>query len=339
MIYTSPDQLIKELQQGKFKPVLIFHGEESYFIDKAVEIVENEVLSESEKAFNFSMLYGGEVDFKQVMDHARQFPMMSEKRVVILKEAAQMRSLEGLKSYFLNPAPDTILAVAHPNKRIDGRSKWFKEIKDLTHVAILQSDKIKEYKLGQWLSEYLRSRGRTISPQANLLMCEYLGNDLKKLTNEISKIEINLEVGQTIDTDEIEKYVGISKSYNVFELLSALGNRDFKKSHFIVQNLQENMSSNPMPMISAAFFQHFQKVMIAQENSRMSDRDLASQLRVNPYFVKDYKAAARKYTRDGLKQIISDILKADAMSKGVENRRVESEQILKELVGKVLLTN
>ena len=337
MLYASPDVLIKELHQEQFKPVLIFHGEEPFFIDAAIDIVEQNILSDAEKAFNMSILYGGEVDFKQVMDHARQFPMMSEKRVVIVKEAGQMRSLESLKSYFTQPSPDTVLAIAHPNKRIDGRSKWFKEVKDLPHVGIMTSDRIKEYKLGQWLDGYLNSRDRRITAQANLLLCEYLGNDLKKLTNEIAKIEINLDEQDEIGIDEVEKYVGISKSYNVFELLSALGARDVKKAHFIVQNLQDNMAANPMPMISAAFFQHFQKIMITQENANLNDRELASQLRVNPYFIKDYKTAARKYSRGSLTRIIEDILSADARSKGVDNRRTEPSQLLKELVGKVLM--
>ena len=339
MNFNSSDQIISDLKSGHVLPVYILHGPEALFIDEVVAYIESNMLSDAEKAFNQSILYGREVDFKQVLDHARQYPMMSERRVVILKEANYMRGIESLAGYIKNPSLETVFVIAFKTKKIDARSKWFKAAKASDKVGILLSESIKDYKLEKWLSAHLKSKGNKISPQANMLLCEYLGNDLKKLINEVEKIQINMPDNKEITVEEVEKYVGISKTYNVYELLTSLGKKDISRSHQILMNIQDNIQSNPMPMLTSAFYQNFTKIMIVKDAGNMSDGELASKIRVNPYFIRDYKAAAKNFSKDGLKKIMNYVTEADGKSKGVDNRRTEPAELLKELVGKVLMTS
>ncbi len=338
MEYHNPENIFKDIRNGILLPVYILHGEEPFFIERVTKWMEENLIDEGQRDFNLSVIYGRDVLARQVIDSARMFPMMGDRKLVILKEAHQMRDIDQLLPYLENPSPHTVLTIAHPGKKIDGRSKWMKTALASQYCGAMVSEKIKEYKLGAWLDTYINSQGRRITAQANHLLCEYLGNDLKKLTNELTKLELNLPADATIGTAEVEKYIGISKEFNVFELLNAVGRKEIARAYFIADNLSGNLQRNPMQMITPSFFQYFQKVYITKQSPHLKEPQLASTLRVNAFFVKEYKQASANYSLEKLEDIFELLKETDARVKGVDNRRTTQEDLLKEMIGRIFFS-
>ena len=335
MEYKSADQILKELKAGTFKQVYLLHGEEAFFIDQISDYIEDNVLDEAGKAFNMSLLYGRDVDYKQVLDHARQFPMMANHRVVIIKEARGMKDLSSLGAYIEQPSPQTVLVIAHKDKAIDGRIAWVKKAKKLDHVAIFKSDPIRDYNIEKWVPTYLSSLGLTITPEANRLLCQSLGTDLSKITNEIEKVQLSLK-GTKIDANIIAKNVGISKDFNVFELISAIAQRDPKRVQCIATQMEQNTKREPIIKLLPQIGAFIEKALVTSQHISKDDRSLSSMIGVHFMFVKDYKLAVRNYGEEGLRRIYKYVLQADGRVKGIEYRRGDSG-VLKELVGKILL--
>lgn len=338
MEYKSSEQILNDLRQGSYRPVYILHGEESFFIDQISDYIEANALTDGEKAFNQMVLYGKDIICRQIYDEARQYPMMSQRRVVIIKEAQDLKDLKELSNYISAPADHTVLVIAHKNKKVDGRISWLKEAKKAPNVVVLASTPVRDYQLGAWVKGYLQSRKRSITNDANQLLCEYLGTDLKKLVNEISKMELNLPADKTIDASDIEKYVGISKEYNVFELTKALSAKDNRRAHAICDNLCQNMHKSPIQMMIPAISNHFQKAHIIKRIGNKSDQQLAQMIGVSPYAIKDSKLAARNYSEPGLRSILYLLKEADGKSKGVNQRKAQPETILFDIVSQTLQT-
>jgi DNA polymerase III subunit delta len=336
MEYQNSNQILTELKSGTYRRIYVLHGEEAFFIDEVVDYVENHILTDSEKAFNQIVLYGKDVEPRQIFDEARQFPMMSERRVIIIKEAQDIKNLSEIEGYMKAPSPHSIVVLAHKNKKVDGRIAWFKEAKKSPHMAVLTAEPIKDYHLAAWVKSYLSSTKRKISDQANLLLCEYLGSDLKKLVNEINKLELNIPPNKAIEVEDIEKYVGISKEYNIFELNRCLGKRDVERAFKICKNLTDNINKSPVQMMLPAMFNHFQKAHIVHRESRRNDDELGSILKVQKFMLNDYKVAATNYSEASLRKIIQLLKTADAKSKGVDQRRFDPEELMKELVSEIL---
>lgn len=334
MEYKSADVLIKDLKEGQILPVYILHGTEAYFIDRVTTYIEHKLLNDGEKAFNQSVLYGRDVDVKQILDHARQFPMMSQYRVVIVKEAQGLRDLKSLDSYIQSPSPQTVFVLAH-KKKIDGRIKWVKAAKKSDQVALMQSDSVPEYKMHAWITSFVKSKGLKISPEGVEILCQYLGNDLKKVSNEIEKVQVNLGDRKSIEIADIEKYIGISREYDVYALLRALSYGDVAKVQQITLNMEENVKSQPLQMVIPGMASYFEKTLIVMQNSRRDDRALGSMIGTYGSFVKEYRSLAQRYSFDRLVRAYSLLVTADGHSKGMEKRKPDG--ILKELVGKLLL--
>ena len=231
--------IISDLKKGNYKPIYFLHGEEAYYIDAITKYIEEHALTDAEKAFNQIVLYGKDVDFKNVVDNARQFPMMANRRVVIVKEAKDMKGLDKLGSYFEHPSDQTVLVIAHKHKKLDGRSKLSKVLKK--SAVVFESKPIRDYKIAEWISNYVREQGFKIDGRSSILLGEYLGTDLSKITNEIAKLTVNLEAGKTIDADLIHDKIEISKDFNVFELQNALGKKDLAKSFLITDYFTKNI--------------------------------------------------------------------------------------------------
>jgi DNA polymerase-3 subunit delta len=337
MEYKSVAQIINELSDGQVKPIYLLHGDEAFFIDEITEHIEDNVLTDAEKAFNQVVLYGRDIDSKQIMDECRQYPMMSQKRVVIIKEAQDFKELKEMGGYISNPSPHTVLVIAHMNKKIDGRISWVKEAKKSPHVVMFESGSIKEYHLAQWVKEYLQSKGRKINPEANQLLCDYLGTDLKKLVNEIEKLELNIPSKKTIDADDIERYVGISKEYNIFELNKVLGKKDILRSHAICHNLGDNIHKSPLQMMIPAMTSHFQRAHIVKRLGSRDKFEIARLGKIPPFAVPELSEAAQNYSEESFRRIFELLLQADAGSKGVDMRRGEPAEVFKELVSNILL--
>jgi len=335
MEYKSAHQILTELRSGNYKPVYLLHGEEPYFIDQVSDYIEKNVLDESGKAFNLSILYGREVDQKQILDHARQFPMMAAHRVVIIKEARFLKDLAKLGSYIEQPAEQTILVIAHKDKNIDGRIAWVKKAKKSNHVAILKSEAIKDWKIEAWVSSYINQSGLQISPQANQLLCQSLGTDLKKITNEIAKVRLNIK-GSEIVIDDVTRHIGISKEYNVFELIKAISYRDIARMQYIASQMESNYKKEPLVKFLPLIGTFVEKSLVAVQHQRTDDRKLSGMIGVHPTFVKDYKSAARNYGEQGLRRMHKLVVEADGRNKGVQYRRGD-QGVLKELIGRMIL--
>ena len=341
MIFKDGKSVLKEIKSGNISPVYLLHGEESFHIDEVTDYIENHLLSESEKAFNQQIIYGKDMHIDNVIDYAMQFPMMAERRVLIVKEAQTMETKgkngdsEKFISYIKNPAQTTVLVLAHKNKKADGRSKWFKAIKD--HQVILESNRIKDYQVMPWIRNYLKDHGFDIDNNALELVSEYLGSDLSTVTNELDKLKVNLSAGQKISLKEIESNIGISKDYNVFELQDALITKNAKKLGRIVANFQANMKKQPMELIVGSLFSFYQRLFIIHQNLKESDSFLAQNAGVNPYFLKKLRPQAKMLSTRGFHYAFKILSDYDGRTKGFGNRSASREELLKEMVGKLMV--
>lgn len=330
------EAIIKDLKAGKYSPIYLLHGDESYYLDKISSYIEKHVLNEGERSFNQAVLYGKDTEFKTVVDEARQYPMMASHRVVILKEAQDMRTLKKLESYAENPSPQSILVIVHKYKKFDSRTKLAKAIK--SNGIIFESKKLYDNKVPEWISSYIsgKRKGVTIAPEAAMMAAEYLGTDLNKIANELDKVLVNLADQKTISAANIQEMVGISKDYNVFELQKAIGNMDTEKVFRIVDYFAANEKANPLVMVLSNLYGYFFKVYTAAYHGKKNDNELKTLLGLpTPYFVKDYRIAARNYNGQRLITIFEALKDADLKSKGVGARNMDAREVLRDLMIKV----
>lgn len=332
----SYKQVLNSLKKKEYFPIYFLHGEESFYIDALTKHIEEHVLDETAKAFNQTVLYGKEIDYKMVLDSARRYPVMSDKQVVIIKEAQELKTLDKLEAYFQNPLDSTILVLAHKHKKLDKRKKYAKALSSSKKVCVFESSKLYDNQVPNWINNYLKDKNISIKPAATTLLAEYLGTDLSKISNELDKLTLNLAAGTAIDKTIIQKNIGISKDFNVFELQQALGKRDQFKSFLIVKYFIANPKNHPLPMITATLYNFFSKVYVCQSMLRASDQEIASAIGANRFFVKDYKVAARQYNRPQLEQIFSVLKEYDLRSKGVNNANIPHGELLREMILKIL---
>ena len=328
-------QILAELKAKKYQPVYFLTGDEPYYIDQISDYIEKNVLDEGGKAFNQVVHYGKEIDFKNVVDDARQFPMMAPYRVIIVKEAQEMKSLNNLQSYIENPSPQTILVINFKHKKFDGRSSFAKKVK--AKAVFLESKKLYDNQLPAYIEKLVKAKGLKIEPKAISLLAEYIGTDLSNMNNEVNKLALRLEKGGLINSQLIQDFVGISKDYNIFELQNALGKRDVEKAFRIVNYFAANEKKNPLIVSISSLYGYFTKVWLTQAMSTMDDRSLASKIGVfSAFFMKDYRLAAKNYRPQKIKQNLLVLQEYDGYSKGVERRNPQQGELLKELVFKLL---
>ncbi len=336
------DQIIKELKNKVYHPVYFLQGDEPYYIDKISDYIEENILSESEKEFNQSILYGKDLDALTLVSYAKRYPMMSNYQVVLVKEAQDLRNLipkeskdakDPLLEYIQHPLASTILVFCYKYKSLDKRTKLSKAIDK--HV-LFESKKLYDNKIPDWVNEYVLSKGHRINPKAAVLIAEYLGNDLSKITNETDKLILNLKAGDEITVQHIEDNIGISKDFNIFELHSALGKRNILKANMIVNYFAANPKNNPMVLTVPQLYSYFMKIMLYHSLSDRSRNSVASALGVNPYFVPEYESAAKSYPLEKTAEIISYLRDYDLKSKGVNNGGAGEGALMKELVYKIL---
>lgn len=328
------DQIIGDIKRKIYHPVYFLHGEEPYFIDAITTLIEESVLTDIEKEFNQTVVYGRDTDPGAIIDMARRFPMMGNYQVVIVREAQDIEKIENLQPYIEKPQTSTILVIAHKYRKIDQRKSFAKSI-DKAGV-LFESSKIYENKVPGWIIEQITAKGHSIKPDACQLLAEYLGNDLGRISNELEKLLINLPEGSSIDTAIIERNIGISKDYNVFELQNALGARDIEKANRIIRHFAANTKQNPMIVVLTVLFGFFMKLMIYHQLKDKSKNNAASALSVNPFFMKDYITAAQNYSFQRLRAIIGLLREYDLRLKGMNNGSTEESELLRELVYKIL---
>lgn len=338
-------RIIRDIEMKNYKPVYFLMGEEPYFIDQITDYIEDRVLDEASKAFGQTIVYGRDVSMEQVISLAKGFPMMGDKQVVIVKEAQDMKEwktrkkdddedneLRSLEHYLNNPTPSTLLVFNYKHKTLDKRKKLYKTIEK--KAQIFDSQKIKDYKLAEWISGYVKERGFKIHSTAAQLLAEYLGTDLSKVVNEVNKLALLLPAGSEITTQHIEDNIGISKDYNVWELQKALGQKDVMKSNRIIHYFEANPKANPIQMVIPSLYGYFSK--LAAYVSAQDKGAAAKEMGINPYALNDYKEAAAKYTAPKVERIIGYLRETDKKSKGVDNYSVENGDLMRELVFKIL---
>ncbi|MBP1615755.1 MAG: hypothetical protein H6Q13_3203 [Bacteroidetes bacterium] len=330
------DDILKELKAKQYRPIYYLMGEESYYIDLIADYIAANVLTETEKEFNSTVVYGADVDISTVINAAKRYPMMSEYQVVIVKESQAIRNIEGLTFYLQKPLNSTILVMCHKHGTLDRRKKIAAEIEK--KGLLFESKRIKETALPAFISSYLKRKGVDVEPKAGQMLADFIGTDLSRLTGELEKLIITLPKGQMrITPEQVEKNIGISKDYNNFELRSALIEKDVLKANKIIKFFEENPKANPIQMTLPLLFNFFSNLMLAYYAPDKSEQGIAAMLGLKtPWQARDYAAAMRKYNGVKTMQIIGDIRYADAKSKGIDSASMNDGDILRELVFNIL---
>ena len=335
------EDILKSLKQKKYYPVYLLMGEEPYFIDVISDYIEANVLTDEEKAFNQTIVYGKDVDLKGLLLNAKRFPMMSPFQVIIVKEAQNIKDFEPLQHYLTSPQPSTILVFAHKYKSIDGRSAFGKKLKEFeskgANLAVFDSKPIYENNLKPWLIDYIKQHQLTITDKAATMMVEAMGNNLSAMVMEVDKLKVVVSPLTQITEDHVEKYVGVSKEFNAFELLKAIQYLDVQKANKIVFTMAKNSKLYPIQPIIATFFGAFSKLLIYHQLADKSDANLKTALNINNYYqAQDLKRFAQGYSIQRARECVSMLREYDMKSKGFGNSSADTADLLKELVYKIM---
>lgn len=326
--------ILKDIRNKVLHPVYFLMGEESFYIDVIADYIEEKVLTEEEKEFNLSILYGKDTDIPTIISVAKRYPMMSSHNLVIIREAQHIKEIEDLLPYIRQPLESTILVICYKYKRLDGRTLLFKEIKK--RGVIFEGKKLYDNQVPDWITSYVKRHGYRIGPRAVQMLADHLGSDLGKIVNEAKKLFINLEKGKEITSQVIEENIGISKDYNIFEFQNALGQKNVLKAYQIADYFANNPKSNPFVLTSGVLYQFFSKIILYHGLTDKNKNNVAAALSISPFFVKDYEQAARNFPASRAVHCISLLRKYDLKSKGLENETTNEGELLKELTYKLL---
>lgn len=326
--------IVADIKKGNTKPIYFLMGEEPYYIDQISDFIEDNVLDETEKGFNLQVMYGRDVAIDDIISAAKRYPMMSEKQVLIVKEAQDLsRSIEKLVSYAENVQPTTVLVINYKYKKLDKRKKLYKAIDKVG--VLFDSKKLYDNQVADWIRRVLSSKNYKIEPKAAQMLVEFLGTDLSKTANELKKLMLILPKETIITDHHIEENIGISKDFNNFELLKAIGSVNVVKANRIINYFVENPKNNPTVMTISLLNNFFTKLLLFHGLQDKSKSSVSKSLGVGFYFVDDYFLAAKNYTMRKVAKVIGYLRDADVKSKGVGASQTQ-EDILKELIFKIL---
>ena len=330
------EEIARDLKNRNYKPIYYLMGEESYYIDKISEYISQTVLTDEEKEFNLTVMYGADTDIANIINAAKRYPMMSEYQVVIVKEAQNVKDMENLVYYVQKPLPSTILVICHKHGTLDKRKKLAATIEKVG--VLFESKKIKDTQLSGFITSFLKRKSVDIEPKAAEMMAEFVGTDLSRMAGELEKLVLTLPAGQMrITPEQIERNIGISKDYNNFELKNAIIARDVLKANKIIKYFDENPKTNPIQATLSVLFNFFSNLMLVYYAPDKSEQGIASMLGLkNTWQAKEYLAAARVFSGVKVMQIIGEIRYCDAQSKGVDNVSLKDGDLLRELIFKIL---
>jgi len=331
----SAEKIISDWKKKLFKPIYWLEGEEDFFIDKVVHYAEHNILTESEAGFNLTVFYGRDADWTQVINACKRYPMFAERQVVLLKEAQHMRDIDKLESYIANPLTSTIFVVSYKEKKVDGRTQLAKLLK--SKAELLTTKKMYDNQLPEWTNELVKSKGYTISQKGVLLLVDHIGNDLSRIDNEIDKMLVNLGTRTNITEDDIEKYVGVSKEYNPFELQAAMAAKDLPKAMRIIQYFEANPKAAPIQLVLPTLYNLFSKTYMIFGQSSKDDKTIAANIGVNAWFVKDYLLVARNYGYNGVEKALLLLHHYNLRSVGVNDTGSSDASLMKEMVVKMVV--
>jgi DNA polymerase-3 subunit delta len=324
--------IMSDLKAAKYAPVYFLMGEEPFFIDHITDYITEHVLTAEERSFNQLVLYGRDTDMKSIVSSARRYPMMASRQVIIVREAQQLKNLDGLESYLAAIMPSTVLVFAYKYKKLDKRTKLVKLLDEKS--ILLVSDKLREDKVPAWIISYLKERDYRTDQKTATLLVDFLGNDLGKIGNELDKLMLVVPSGsKDITPDLVEKNIGISKDYNTFELTRALATGDLVRSGRIVRYFAVNPKNNPFVLTLSSLFYYFTKVLLYHGLADKSRDNVARELGISPYFAGEYIQAASQFPLGKTRRIISWLREYDLKAKG--GSLASEGDLLRELIFKI----
>lgn len=329
----SYEKIISEWEKNNFKPVYWLEGDEPFFIDQVMDYAETKILSENEAGFNLTVFYGKDAAWPDVINACRRYPMFAERQVVLLKEAQQMRDIDKLEPYIENPLVSTVFVVSYKDKKVDGRTKLAKILKQ--KGSLLTTKKLYEKELLPWIETLVQSKGLKITKKALMLLADHIGNDLSRIDNEVEKIRVNLGARKSISEDDIEEFIGISKEYNVFEFQNALAQKNLARSLQIIQYFEANPKAAPIQLVLPSLYSWFSKLYMIHGLNTRDEKAIASGIGVNPFFVKDYLKAVTHYNNLEVEKVLLLLHQYNLRSVGVHDPGTDDASLLKELVYKI----
>ena len=330
----SAEKIISDWKKNIFKPFYWLEGEEEFYIETVIDYAEHNILTEADAAFNLTLFYGKDANWTEVVNACSRYPMFAQRQVVLLKEAQQMKDIDKLENYITNPLASTVFVVSYKGKTIDGRSKLAKIIKQ--NGEVLSVKKLYDNQLPGWTNEYIQSKGFTITPRALTLLVDHIGNDLSRIANEFEKVSMNLADRKNITEDDIEKYVGISKEYNVFELQEALSNKDLAKAITIIQYFEGNPKAAPIQMLLPALYNHFSKVLTVFQMTDKTEKALRPMFYNNPYAARQALETVLNYSYTGVEQTLMLLHEYNLKSVGINSIGISDASLMKELAVKII---
>jgi len=326
--------VLKDIAAGKFEKIYFLHGEEAYYIDIITNAIVKHAMDESERDFNQTILYGKDAEILSLISEAKSFPMMGARRLVVLKEAQDFKAIDELEKYFEQPVDSTIFVVNYKYKTFDSRKKVMKTA--AKNGLVFKSDKLRDYQIVDWITKYVKDVGYTITPKAAMLLAEFLGTDLSKITNELDKLELLIEKGTTINDIHVEENIGISKDYNVFELQNAIAARDVPKAFRIVDYFAHNPKAVSIQQAIPSLFSFFSRLMAIHFMKNKSRESVAAQLKVHPYVAGELTGATKVYNPKKLAANIAVLHEYDLKSKGIENSSTSEGELMKEMIYRLM---
>ncbi len=330
----TPEKIISELRKGRTKPVYWLEGEESFFIDQVIDFAEHHLLSEAEKGFNQTVFYGRDTVWADVINACRRYPMFAERQVVIVKEAQELKNIEKLDAYVEKPLASTLLFVAYKGKKVDGRTKLAKMLK--ANALQLTTKKLYESALPEWTAELIKTKGYTINKKALILLIDHIGNDLNRLSNEVDKLALNLKGTANISEDDIEKYVGVSKEFNAFELQQAIAQRDLYKALRIIQYFGSNPKAAPIELIFPTLYNYFSKVQVVHTLPSKDEGSVSTVLGGRNFFWKDYVATTTRYAYPEIEKLLLLLYEYNLRNLGINDNGTDDAELMKEMVVKIM---
>lgn len=333
----SFESIAKDLEAGKYAPVYFFAGEEPFYAQQLLQLIEKGILDESERSFNQTVLYGKETNMLQILEEAKRFPMMSERIVVVVKEAQHLKAAdwEVLVDYLERPQPSTVLAFGHMHKKLDKRSKAGKAIK--ANSVFLESDPLRDYQVMPWLEKELGAKGFRCSSNVVAAMAEQVGTDLSRLHKEVEKLDVAMGDQRDLSADDIERHIGISKDYNNFELVAAIAERNIAKAFKIIHYFSKNPKDHPVQMTTGILFNFVNNLLQYHSMNGKSEKSIASALKIHPYFLKQFAQASRHYNGAHALVMLEELLIFDRKCKGVIPSSANEYEHLREWLIKCVL--
>lgn len=332
------DSILKNIKNKELQPVYFFHGEEPYYIDAAIKSFENDVLEEDEKAFGQTVVYGKDTTVPEIISLAQQFPMFGSYNLIIVKEAQDLKigEEEGklLELYADNPVLTTVLVFAHKHKKVDTRKSFTKVLKKNSQIYL--SEPVKDYQLSKWISDECKTLQIKTAPNISMLLAEYLGNDLSRISNELSKLKMLMKPGEILNEKLVETHIGISKDFNVFELQKALATKNQEQAMKIAYYIGKNPKSNPFVMMIGNLYSFFSNIILFHTMEGSNQQEIAAALGIPPFIVKEYAAAARFYPLKQATRVISILRETDLKNKGLGANQTPENELLKEMVYKII---